>query len=149
MSAMAPQITSLTIFHSIVYSRRRSKKTSKLRVIGLCEGNSPVTGEFPAQRASNAEIVSIWWRHHDNCEYIMYTYIFYIHMLFMEDVGKYQKGMRYDFGSMIIQTIHSLKSKYIIKYKIYIFLKAIPNTKLKCFSSRLAVVFAQSTKAMC
>ena len=44
--------------------RRRSKKTSKLRVTGLCEGNSPVAGEFPAQRASNAENVSIWWRHH-------------------------------------------------------------------------------------
>ena len=44
--------------------RRRSKKTSKLRVTGLCEENSPVTGEFPAQRASNAENVSIWWRHH-------------------------------------------------------------------------------------
>ena len=44
--------------------RRRSKKTSKLRVTGLCEGNSPVTGEFPAQRASNAENVSIWWRHY-------------------------------------------------------------------------------------
>ena len=28
--------------------RRRSKKTSKLRVTGLCEGNSPLTGEFPA-----------------------------------------------------------------------------------------------------
>ena len=27
-------------------------------------GNSPVTGEFPAQMASNAENVSIWWRHH-------------------------------------------------------------------------------------
>ena len=26
--------------------RRRSKKTSKLRVTGLCEGNSPVTGEL-------------------------------------------------------------------------------------------------------
>ena len=35
--------------------RRRSKKTSKLRVTGLCEGNSSVTGEFPAERASNAE----------------------------------------------------------------------------------------------
>ena len=35
--------------------RRRSKKTSKLRVTGLCVGNSPVTGEFPAQMASNAE----------------------------------------------------------------------------------------------
>ena len=45
--------------------RRRSKKTSKLRVTGLCERNSPVTGEFPAQRDSNAEIVSIWWRHHN------------------------------------------------------------------------------------
>ena len=41
-----------------------SKKTSKLRVTGLCVGNSPVTGEFPAQRASNAENVSIWWRQH-------------------------------------------------------------------------------------
>ena len=45
--------------------RCRSKKTSKLRVTGLCERNSPVTGEFPAQRASNAENVSIWWCHHE------------------------------------------------------------------------------------
>ena len=44
--------------------RRRSKKASKFRVTGLCEENSPATGEFPAQRASNAENVSIWWRHH-------------------------------------------------------------------------------------
>ena len=43
---------------------RRSKKTSKTRVTGLCAGYSPVTGEFSAQRASNAENVSIWWRHH-------------------------------------------------------------------------------------
>ena len=44
--------------------RRRSKKTSKLRVTGLCEGNSQGTGEFPVQMASNAGNVSIWWRHH-------------------------------------------------------------------------------------
>ena len=44
--------------------RRRSKKTSKRRVTGLCVGNSPVIGEFPAQRTSNAGNVSIWWRHH-------------------------------------------------------------------------------------
>ena len=42
----------------------RSKKTSKLRVTGLCAGNSPGTGEFPAQMASNAENVSISWCHH-------------------------------------------------------------------------------------
>ena len=44
--------------------RRRSKKISQLRVTGICAGNSPVTGEFPAQMASNAENVSIWCRHH-------------------------------------------------------------------------------------
>ena len=44
--------------------RRESKKTSKLRVTGHCAGNSPGTGEFPAQMTSYAENVSIWWRHH-------------------------------------------------------------------------------------
>ena len=44
--------------------RRRSKKASKLRVTGLCAGNSPGTCEFPAQTASNVENVLIWWRHH-------------------------------------------------------------------------------------
>ena len=42
---------------------RKSKETSKLRVTGLCAGNSPVTTEFPAQRASDPENVPIWWRH--------------------------------------------------------------------------------------
>ena len=44
--------------------RRRAKKTWKLRVTGICAGNSPVTGDFPEQTASNAENVSIWWHHH-------------------------------------------------------------------------------------
>ena len=38
------------LFYSILLNRlfrRRSKKEPKLRVTGLCEGNSPVTGEFP------------------------------------------------------------------------------------------------------
>ena len=35
--------------------RPRSKKTSKLRVPGLREGNPPATGGFPSQRASKAE----------------------------------------------------------------------------------------------
>ena len=39
----------------------------QLRITGLCAGNSPVTGEFPAQKASDAENVPIWWRHHAPC----------------------------------------------------------------------------------
>ena len=76
MSAMASQITSLTIVYSAVYSGAdKRKKTSKLRVSGLCEGNSPVTGEFPAQRASNAE----------NCFHLMtwHHYIIFDLLLFL------------------------------------------------------------------
>ena len=63
MGAIASQITSLTIVLNRLFWRR-SKKTTRIRVTGLCAGNSPVTGEFPAQMASNAENVSIWWDHH-------------------------------------------------------------------------------------
>ena len=63
MTAMASQITSLTIAYSTVYWG--ADQTAKLCVTGLCVGNSPVTGEFPTQMACNAENVSIWWRHHE------------------------------------------------------------------------------------
>ena len=74
--------------------RRTSKKTSKLCVTGLCAGNSPETGEFRAQMASNAENVSIWWRHHavSRCtmdleahfDWSAHEIIFaYVHMNFM------------------------------------------------------------------
>ena len=64
MGPMASQTTSLTMVYSTVNFRNRSKKTSKRCATGLCARNSPVTGELPAQTASNAENVSIWWRHH-------------------------------------------------------------------------------------
>ena len=59
---MASQINSPTSVYSTVYFF--FKKASKLRVTGLCAGILPGTVEFPAQMASNAENVSIWWRHH-------------------------------------------------------------------------------------
>ena len=65
VGAIASQITSLTSVYSTVYSGADQRQTSKPRVTGLCSGNSPVTGEFPVQMASNAEKCSIWWRHHD------------------------------------------------------------------------------------
>ena len=57
MGTMKSQISSLAIVYSTVYSTRRARQTSELRVTGLCVGNSPVTGEFPAQMASNVENV--------------------------------------------------------------------------------------------
>ena len=60
MSVVASQITSLMIVYPTLYSDVDQSKHQKLRVTGLCAGNSPGTGEFPAQMDSNAENVSIW-----------------------------------------------------------------------------------------
>ena len=53
--------------------RRRSKETSKLRVTGIYERNSPVTGEFPAQRANNAENVTFYTHTQTYFELTRYT----------------------------------------------------------------------------
>ena len=58
MGEMASQITSLTIVYSTVYAGADQRKHQSSASLG--------TGEFPAQMASNAENVSIWWRHHVN-----------------------------------------------------------------------------------
>ena len=58
ISAMASQVTGVSIVYSTVCSGADQRKY-QFSVTGLCEGNSPVTGEFPAQRASNAENISI------------------------------------------------------------------------------------------
>ena len=61
--AMACQITCVTIVYPAVCSGTGQRKHQYHRITGLCEGNSPVTGEIAAQRASNAANVYIWWRH--------------------------------------------------------------------------------------
>ena len=71
MNAMASQTTGVSIVYSTVCWSVDKKKTAKLHVTGLCEGNSPMTGEFPAQRASNAENAFIRWRHHGFFLYMM------------------------------------------------------------------------------
>ena len=56
MSAMASKITSLTIVYSTVYSsadQRKRQSSASLAFVWRI-----------AQRARNAENVSIWWRHH-------------------------------------------------------------------------------------
>ena len=54
--------------------RTHTKEKSKSTLLALCEGNSSVMGEFPAQRASNAGKASIWWRHYAYYEFQMDPY---------------------------------------------------------------------------
>ena len=62
MRVMASQITGVSIVCSTIClgaDQRKYKSSASL----VLEGNPPISGEFPLQRASNAENVSIWWRH--------------------------------------------------------------------------------------
>ena len=59
MGGIASQITSLAIVYSTVYSDADQRKHQRSASLVFCMGNSPGTGEFPAQMASNAENVSI------------------------------------------------------------------------------------------
>ena len=64
MGAIASQITSLTIVYSTVYSDADQRKHQSSASLAFVWGILVGTGEFPAQMDSNAENVSIWWRHH-------------------------------------------------------------------------------------
>ena len=59
MGATVSQITSLMIVYSTVHSGADQRKHQSSASLAICAGNSPATGEFPAQMASNAENVSI------------------------------------------------------------------------------------------
>ena len=61
---MASQITSLTSVYSTVIQAQIKENIKAPHHWPLC-GEFTGTGEFSAQRASNVENVSIWWRHHD------------------------------------------------------------------------------------
>ena len=60
MGAMASQIISFTSVYSYIFSGADQSKHQSSASLAFVSG----TGEFPAQMASNAENVSIWWRHH-------------------------------------------------------------------------------------
>ena len=69
IGAVASQITSITIVYSTVDSDVDLRKHQSSASPACVRGIHPVTGEFvpgefPAQMISNAENVSIWWRHH-------------------------------------------------------------------------------------
>ena len=61
MRAMASQITGFSIVYSFVCS---GKKTSKLCVTGLCDGNSPEPVNSPHKGPVTRKKCT-WWRHHD------------------------------------------------------------------------------------
>ena len=67
MGAMAFQITGVSIVYSTVCSGADQRKHQRSASLAFVRGIHRWPFEFPPQRASNAENVSIWWRHHMWC----------------------------------------------------------------------------------
>ena len=65
MSAVASQITSIMIVYATVCSGTDQRKHQSSASLAFVQG---IHREYPTQRASNAENVSIWWHHHDPAE---------------------------------------------------------------------------------
>ena len=57
MGAMASQVTNLTVVYSMAYSGADQRKHQRSALLAFVRGS-------PRTRATNAEIVFIWWRHH-------------------------------------------------------------------------------------
>ena len=66
MSAMASEITSLTIVYSTVFIRAQIKENIKTPRHGALWREFTGDRWIPRKMASNAEHFSIWWRHHDD-----------------------------------------------------------------------------------
>ena len=66
VSTMASKFTSVSIVYSTVCSGEDQRKYQSSASLAFVRGNPLVTDGFPSQRASNADNVSIWWRHHDH-----------------------------------------------------------------------------------
>ena len=75
MSAMASQITGVLILYSTVCSgvdQRKHQSFASLSVWGEFTGDRWIPRShrwIPHTKASDAEHVSIWWRHHENRKY--------------------------------------------------------------------------------
>ena len=85
--------------------RHISKKTSKLRVRGLCVGNSPGTGEFPTQMTSSAENVSIWWCHHVLIQSLIEKFVYNLCLSYWYPVCNILPWLRIDCSSKYLPSL--------------------------------------------
>ena len=124
-SAMASQITSLAIVYSTVYLRCRWQKTSKLRVTGLCVGNSPVTSprKGPVMRKCFHLMTPLWYFSEIGIK--VYEVLFMkTHVnVFFEMVAIFPRGIwvrcekgSYQQGSLLLHGLHICQRQHSIEF---------------------------------
>ena len=111
MSKIASQITSLTIVYSTVYSGPDQTKHQSSASLAFVRGSH--RGPVNSQMASNAENVSIWWRHH-NIRHHPHSSFFVKRQEFDDKRGLFCKRSRH-FGIKNLKQYLRLMNEYILQ----------------------------------
>ena len=137
--------------------RLRSKRT-ELRVTGLCEGNSPVTGEFPAspvtgefpaQRASNAENVSIWWCHHVNTGSTVQRIVLITHLVTLCPSMIWVQGWGSLTSSVTLFSEFSALSKHTLAFVYHVYILQVSPQLIRGDTCQIWMWFEESNVYLC
>ena len=111
MSVVVTQIiANLTVCSTACWGKQQRNHQSSA-LLDLCEGNPPVTGGFPSQRASNAESISMSWHNHSTplshyCTWQIFFLILKIDTVFKVWSSLYPFGLSYTVcDAVIISTL--------------------------------------------
>ena len=110
-----------------------SKKHQSSALLAVCNGSSPVTGEFPAQMASNAEYVSILWRHQTLRHKLLSS---------MESMNLSIK-LEWSVQDSLVQ-LHLILSNYRAGLLSYSAKTSLLTTLLKCYNQRIIPIWRTS-----
>ena len=119
MSSIASPITSLTIVYSTVYSDTDQRKQQSSASLAFVRGIHRGSVNSPAQMASNAENVSIWWCHlGSGIESLQQIQMFLLSLVHSSLTTTYNKGMQ------------ELKTTYTVKWCHAMMKTAIKSTNV-------------------
>ena len=122
ISAIPSQITSLTLVYSIVYSGADHRKHQSAASLAFARGIHRC-GEFLAQRASDAESASIWWRHHENLIWRLWSVsLIKINIWFHSSVATLSEVLSHIFAVCILRWRFNrswVKAKLIFGFSLF------------------------------
>ena len=133
ISAMASPITGFSIVCSTVCSGTDQRKHQSFASLVFVKGIHRWPGGFPSQRASDAENVSIWWRHVNSKSDLSFTLVIFICCM--------QYRIILDRDNVTFYLLWSVLLKWIWKLIVISFPEEIQIEVYKCSLMSLGVNF--------
>ena len=124
MRATTSQITGVSTVYSTVGSGADQRKHQSSESLAFVISESPVISEFSAQKASNADIVSIWWRHHVLVS-ISLSLVLYLHSNYQVRMPPTDVTGTWRFNQTCTQSLESLSTELFLTLYVLFFSEGI------------------------